>query len=90
MAGHNTIRIHTAHNDLEFKTFGKENAQEILSTIEYAREETRESTLKGSTHGVIKGENEIEKLERLGKLMKDGLITEKEFEAQKKKVLARL
>ena len=35
-------------------------------------------------------ENDLELLEKLGKLRKSGVITEKEFQAKKKKILGRI
>ena len=39
---------------------------------------------------VSSAENDLELLEKLGKLRKSGVITEKEFQAKKKKILGRI
>ncbi|WP_281223076.1 PH domain-containing protein [Photobacterium sanguinicancri] len=81
--GHRTIRVHTSHDDLEFKTFSKEQEQDLISAIESGRETTDEkSTVTTST------ESNIDKIKKLAELKDAGILTEQEFEDKKAQLLS--
>ena len=59
----------------------------------FRSEKSIESAKKGvESAGKIKNnsENDLKVLEKLGKLRKAGVITEKEFQSKKKKILGRI
>lgn len=86
---------------VEFGTMtAKQAAQvskELRSQAKKERDELQKKGIKKINEGIIaaKGvtssiEQDLATLEKLGKLRKAGVITEKEFQAKKKKILGRI
>lgn len=83
--GHRVIRLHTSHDDLEFKTFDKEGEAALVAAIEAGRSENQET----STAPITK-EDPIEKLKKLSELKESGIISQEEFDEKKVKILAEI
>ncbi|MCX6828192.1 MAG: PH domain-containing protein [candidate division Zixibacteria bacterium] len=83
--GHRTIRIHTSHDDLEFKTFDKEKEQALYTALENGRERTSDHSPSDS-----KQTDAFEALKKLAELKESGVITEKEFAAKKAEILSKI
>ncbi|MBA7570771.1 hypothetical protein ES708_12524 [subsurface metagenome] len=83
--GHRTIRMHTSHDELEFKTFDKAKEFELVEAIEAGREAQEDNT-KTTTQQV----DLLEALKKLGELKESGVITEEEFSIKKADILAKL
>lgn len=86
---------------VEFGTMtAKQAAQASKEIRKQAKKESDELQKKGSkkiSEGIAAAKNissstddDLETLEKLGKLRKAGVITEKEFQAKKKKILGRI
>ncbi len=84
LMGHRTIRIHTSHDQLEFKTFHKEKEQQLIVAIESGREQPN-ITVQSSQHT-----DPMDALKKLGELRQLGVITEDEFQEKKAVLLAKL
>lgn len=84
MLGHRVLRVHTSHDDLEFKTFQGEQYPAVVSAIEAGRTgHTPRSPAPAS-------EGPLEALKKLGELRAAGIVTDAEFEAKKRDLLAKL
>ena len=82
--GHRIIRVHTSHDDLEFKTFSKESELALVEAIESGR------GLKAETvaHGKNTASNDpFELLKKLSELKEAGVISDEEFQAKKIKLM---
>jgi hypothetical protein len=78
--------MHTAHDQLEFKTFSKEKEIALVNAIEAGRELNSQHQLKS-----IPVQNDaIEDLKKLAELKDLGIVTEDEFNQRKKVLLARI
>lgn len=87
MMGHRTIRIHTSHDQLEFKTFAdKVEEQGLVAAIEAGRENRK----LGNDRPPSRVAEPMELLEQLAKLKELGVITEAEFRDKKAELLAKL
>lgn len=86
---------------VEFGTMtAKQAAQaskELRSQAKKEREQLKKRGVKKITEGITAAKNitsstgeDLTTLEKLGKLRKSGVITEKEFQAKKKKILGRI
>lgn len=82
MLGHRVIRLHTSHDDLEFKTFDKEGEAKAIETIEAGRSnsEISASSAKSET-------DPLDKLKKLSELKDAGVLTQEEFDEKKAKLL---
>lgn len=86
MMGHRTIRMHTSHDQLEFKTFKKEKEQELVAAIEAGREQaSSDQPSQGAQQ-----RDPMEALKKLGELKELGVITEDEFQEKKSVLLSKL
>lgn len=81
LLGHRTIRIHTSHDALEFKTFDKATEQALVQAIENGRSSTAANPPQAT--------NSLEMLHKLAELRAAGVITEDEFQSKKAALLAR-
>lgn len=81
LLGHRTIRIHTSHDALEFKTFDKATEQKLVQAIEAGRSSVAANPPQAT--------NSLEMLHKLAELRAAGVITEDEFQSKKAVFLAR-
>ncbi len=84
MMGFRTIRIHTSHDQLEFKGFLKDEEQQLVEAIEAGREQ---SNTTGQSN---QQPDPMDALKKLGELKELGVITEEEFQEKKSVLLAKL
>ena len=85
LMGYRVLRLHTAHDDLEFKTLEPKTLfDEVLAQLERLRNEESTAPAESITDQI---KNQIKKL---GELRDGGLLTEDEFNAKKAELLARL
>lgn len=82
--GHRTIRIHTSHDQLEFKTFEKDKEIELIDAIESGRNKNS-AVIDSSSR-----ENPLDILKYLSELKDSGVITEKEFKKKKEDILSKI
>lgn len=84
--GYRSIRLHTSHDSLEFKSFNKEIDQQLADAIDSGRHGlsvTPTTSNVGST-------STLEALAKLGELKAAGVLTEEEFSSKKAELLSRL
>lgn len=90
--GHRVIRLHTSHDDLEFKTFSKEGELQLIDAIESGRGLT--AIALNDTNTIIKDEevkeDEFSKLQKLAKLKEAGIISEEEYQVKRADLLSRI
>jgi len=81
--GHRVIRIHTAHDDLEFKTFSKDSELSLVDAIEVGR------GLNAHIAPVCEAtaDDPYEQLRKLSELKEAGIISDEEFQIKKRKLL---
>ncbi|WP_145526607.1 PH domain-containing protein [Yersinia rohdei] len=87
--GHRVIRLHTSHDDLEFKTFSKEGELQLIDAIELGRG----LTTSNNTEAVKSEENkedEFSKLKKLAQLKEAGIISEEEYQVKRTDLLNRI
>ena len=84
MMGHRVIRMHTSHDQLEFKTFEKDKEQQLVEAIETGREQST------SESQAMPQNNPMDALKKLGELKELGVITDDEFQEKKCRLLAKL
>ena len=83
--GYRVLRLHTAHDDLEFKTLEPKTLfDEVLAQLERLRNEHY------SVASTAPAESITDQIKKLGELRDGGLLTEDEFNAKKAELLARL
>lgn len=81
LMGYRVLRLHTAHDDLEFKTLEPKTLfDEVLAQLERLRNEASTAPAESIT----------DQIKKLGELRDGGLLTEDEFNAKKAELLARL
>ncbi len=83
--GHKTLRLHTSHDDLEFKFFDKFQETKLIDAIEAGREST-------SAQSPASGESTspMDALKKLAELKEIGVISEDEFTAKKAELLDKI
>lgn len=81
MLGHRTIRIHTSHDALEFKTFDSAAERSLVDAIEAHRFSAADRPQAGTS---------LDTLKKLAELRDAGVITEDEFAEKKRKILSSL
>ncbi|MDM3887038.1 PH domain-containing protein [Pseudomonas sp. BCRC 81390] len=86
--GHRTIRMHTSHDSLEFKSFKKEQDQALVEAIEAGRGHAGAPIAAASAPEVVN--DLMVALSKLADLKSDGVLTEEEFSKKKAELLARL
>jgi hypothetical protein len=86
LLGHNTLRLHTSHDDLTFKAFDKARLEVAIEAIEKGRDDTTTA----SNASTLASSDPLEQIKKLGQLRDAGVLTPEEFEAKKRDLLARL
>ncbi|MFM5440114.1 SHOCT domain-containing protein [Aeromonas enteropelogenes] len=81
--GHRTIRMHTSHDDLEFKTFDKEGETLVIEAMEAGRH-------KNVGKQSVDGGDVVERLKKLSSLKDAGVITDSEFAEKKAELMAQI
>jgi len=80
--GHRTLRLHTSHDDLEFKCLEKGPYQELVTAIEEGR-----IANFGENNRTPTRESPADTLKKLADLRDSGILSEAEFESKKRKLL---
>ena len=87
LMGYRVLRLHTAHDDLEFKTLEpKDLFDNVLANLERLRNEPT----GGSVAPAASAESITDQIKKLGELRDAGFLTNDEFNAKKAELLARL
>jgi len=87
LMGYRVLRLHTAHDDLEFKTLEpKALFDKVLAHLEHLRNEPG----SGSVVPTASAESITDQIKKLGELRDAGLLTNDEFNTKKAELLARL
>ena len=87
LMGYRVLRLHTAHDDLEFKTLEpKVLFDKLLAHLERLRNEPT----RGSVDLTVSAESITDQIKKLGELRDAGFLTNDEFNAKKGELLARL
>ena len=87
LMGYRVLRLHTAHDDLEFKTLEpKAFFDKLLAHLERLRNQPA----GGSAAPASSAESITDQIKRLGELRDAGFLTNDEFNAKKAELLARL
>ena len=81
--GHRTIRMHTSHDDLEFKTFDKDGETLVIEAMEAGRH-------KNVGKQSVDGGDVVERLKKLSSLKDAGVITDSEFAEKKAELMAQI
>lgn len=87
--GHRSIRMHTSHDSLEFKTFKKDKEQALFDAIEAGRSGSASPAPRAPVAEPGGGDT-LAALSKLGELKAAGVLTEEEFSAKKAELLSRL
>ena len=86
LMGYRVLRVHTAHDDLEFKTLEpKALFDKVLAHLELLRNEP-----EGGSVATASAESITDQIKKLGELRDAGLLTNDEFNTKKTELLARL
>lgn len=85
--GHRSIRLHTSHDALEFKSFKKDKEQTLVDAIEEGRNNGSQTAPVPAQPA---GDDTMAALAKLGELKAAGVLTEDEFSSKKAELLARL
>ena len=85
--GHRTIRMHTSHDALEFKSFKKDQDQALVDAIETGRSH---AALPAETKDQQPSTDTVAALSKLAGLKAAGVLTDEEFNTKKAELLARL
>jgi len=87
LMGYRVLRLHTAHDDLEFKTLeSKSLFNDVLAQLERLRNKPSNRSI-ASTAAT---DSIAYQIKQLGELRDGGLLTEEEFNTKKAELLARL
>ena len=81
------LRVHTAHDDLEFKT---REPKALFNNIVAHLERLRNEPTGGSVASAASVDSVTDQIKKLGELRDAGLLTNEEFNAKKTELLARL
>ena len=87
LMGYRVLRLHTAHDDLEFKTL---EAKVLFDTLLAHLERLRNEPAGGSVAPAASAESITDQIKKLGELRDAGFLTNDEFNAKKAELLARL
>jgi len=87
LMGYRVLRLHTAHDDLEFKTL---EAKALFDTLLAHLERLRNEPASGSVAPAASAESITDQIKKLGELRDAGFLTNDEFNAKKAELLARL
>lgn len=83
--GHRTLRIHTSHDDLTFKTL---ESRDLVDEFQSRLEAQRDAPVVAATPAAVG--DPIEQIRKLSDLRDAGVLDEEEFQAKKAQLLARL
>jgi len=83
--GHRVIRLHTSHDDLEFKTFDKEGEAALVEAIDQGR-----NAASNPERSKKAEDDPMEKLRKLGEMKDAGILTQEEFDEKKAKILSEM
>jgi hypothetical protein len=87
LMGYRVLRLHTAHDDLEFKTLEpKAPYDKLIAHLERLRNEP----IGGSVAPTASFDYVTDQIKKLGELRDAGLLTNDEFNTKKAELLARL
>lgn len=87
LMGYRVLRLHTAHDDLEFKTHEPKSLfDEVLGHLESLRNEPANSSIAPAAPA----KSITDQIKKLGELRDVGLLTDDEFNTKKAELLARL
>ena len=81
------LRVHTAHDDLEFKTL---EPKALFDNVVAHLERLRYEPTAGSVASTASADSVANQIKKLGELRDAGLLTNDEFNAKKAELLARL
>lgn len=85
--GYRVLRLHTSHDDLEFKTFEQKPLfDEVYEKIEHLRHQPVTNVLSSNLISL----SVMDQLKELAKLRDSGFVTEDEFNIAKTQLLTRL
>ena len=87
LMGYRVLRLHTAHDDLEFKTL---EPKALFDTLLAHLERLRNEPAGGSVAPAASAESIMDQIKKLGELRDAGFLTNDEFNAKKAELLARL
>ena len=87
LMGYRVLRLHTAHDDLEFKTL---EAKPLFDTLLAHLERLRNEPTAGSVAFTASVDFVTNQIRKLAELRDAGLLTDDEFNAKKAELLARL
>ena len=82
LMSHCTIRIHTSHDALEFKTYVKANEEALVNAIEHGRELAAGPKAQNVS-------SPLDILQKLAELRDAGILTASEFDKKKAELLAK-
>lgn len=84
---HRSIRIHTSHDALEFKTFSKEGEVALINAIESGR-----GLQKNASEGdrLVEKDDPFEQLKKLSELKEAGILSEEEFRSKKQEIMQKI
>lgn len=87
LLGHRVIRLHTSHDQLEFKTFDKDGEAALAKAIDAGRQAA------GAPHDIAMSPetfDPVERLKKLAGLKEAGLVTDEEYEAKRTELVGQL
>jgi hypothetical protein len=87
LMGYRVLRVHTAHDDLEFKTL---EAKALFDNVVAHLERLRNEPTGGSVAPTTSIDSVTDQIKKLGELRDAGLLTNDEFNTKKAELLARL
>lgn len=87
--GHRVIRLHTSHDQLEFKTFDKAGEARVIEAIEAGRSGGSEKAIEPAPASAGH-DDPLQAIERLAELKEKGILTEEEFQAKKASLLEKV
>ncbi|WP_426818042.1 SHOCT domain-containing protein [Winslowiella sp. 2C04] len=82
--GHRSIKMHTSHDDLEFKTCNKEGEALLIAAIEAGRHLSANPT---ASQTISTTADPYEQLKKLAELKAAGILSEEEFQDKKAKIM---
>jgi hypothetical protein len=85
--GYRVLRVHTAHDDLEFKTL---EPKDLFDNVVAHLERLRNEPTRDSVAPTASADSVTAQIKKLGELRDAGLLTNEEFDTKKAELLARL
>ena len=87
LMGYRVLRVHTAHDDLEFKTL---EPKDLFDNVVAHLERLRNEPTRDSVAPTASADSVTDQIKKLGELRDAGFLTNDEFNAKKAELLARL